>query len=42
VSDDVVRLAKTVVGGEQIQAGQAPARAATKGKQGGLFQWRAH
>jgi pilus assembly protein CpaE len=42
VSEDVARLAKAVVGGEQVQAGQAPARAATKAKSGGLFQWRAH
>ncbi len=42
VSEDVVRLAKAVVGGEQVQPGQAPARAAVKGKNGGLFQWRAH
>jgi pilus assembly protein CpaE len=42
VSEDVVRLAKAVVGGEQIQTGHAPARAAVKGKNGGLFQWRAH
>ncbi len=42
VSEDVVRLAKAVVSGEQVQAGMAPARAAVKGKNGGLFQWRAH
>jgi pilus assembly protein CpaE len=43
VSDDVARLAKAVVGGEQVQTGQAvPVRTAAKGKQGGLFQWRAH
>lgn len=42
VSEDVVRLARAVVGGEQIQAGQVPARAAAKAKNGGLFQWRAH
>jgi pilus assembly protein CpaE len=41
VSDDVARLAKAVVGGEQVQTGQA-VPAAVKGKQGGLFQWRAH
>lgn len=41
VSEDVVRLAKTIVGGEQVQPGQAPARAAQR-KSGGLFQWRAH
>jgi pilus assembly protein CpaE len=41
VSEDVVRLARAVVGGEHVQVGQAPA-AAAKGKQGGLFQWRAH
>ena len=41
VSEDVVRLAKTVVTGEQVQPGQAPARAAQR-KSAGLFQWRAH
>jgi pilus assembly protein CpaE len=41
VSEDVVKLAKTIVGGEQVQPGQAPARAAQR-KSGGLFQWRAH
>jgi pilus assembly protein CpaE len=41
VSDDIVRLAKTVVGGEQVQPGQAPTTAAQR-KSGGLFQWRAH
>jgi pilus assembly protein CpaE len=41
VSEDVVRLAKTIVGGEQVQPGQVPARAAQR-KSGGLFQWRAH
>jgi pilus assembly protein CpaE len=41
VSEDVARLAKTIVGGEQVQPGQAPARAAQR-KSGGLFQWRAH
>ncbi|MEA2676473.1 MAG: pilus assembly protein CpaE [Chloroflexota bacterium] len=41
VSEDVVKLAKTIVGGEQVQPGQAPARAVAR-KSGGLFQWRAH
>jgi pilus assembly protein CpaE len=41
VSEDVVKLAKTIVGGEQVQPGQAPDRAAQR-KSGGLFQWRAH
>jgi pilus assembly protein CpaE len=41
VAEDVVRLTKTIVGGEQVQPGQAPARAAQR-KSGGLFQWRAH
>lgn len=41
VSEDVVRLAKTIVGGEQVQPGQVPARAVQR-KSGGLFQWRAH
>lgn len=41
VSEDLVRLAKTIVGGEQVQPGQAPIRAAAR-KSGGLFQWRAH
>ena len=41
VSEDVARLAKTIVGGEQVQPGQAPQRAAQR-KSGGLFQWRAH
>jgi pilus assembly protein CpaE len=41
VSEDIVKLAKTIVGGEQVQPGQAPARAAQR-KSGGLFQWRAH
>jgi pilus assembly protein CpaE len=41
VSEDLVRLAKTIVGGEQVQPGQAPAPAAQR-KSGGLFQWRAH
>jgi pilus assembly protein CpaE len=39
VSEDVVRLAKAVVGGEQIHVGQMPLGAASKK---GLFQWRAH
>ncbi|MEO8625762.1 MAG: response regulator [Candidatus Limnocylindrales bacterium] len=42
VSEDVARLVKAVVGGEQVQTGEAPARAPVKGKNGGLFQWRAH
>ena len=41
VAEDIVKLAKTIVGGEQVQPGQAPARAAQR-KSGGLFQWRAH
>jgi pilus assembly protein CpaE len=41
VSEDLVRLAKTIVGGDQVQPGQAPALAAQR-KSGGLFQWRAH
>jgi pilus assembly protein CpaE len=41
VSEDVVRLAKTVVNGEQVMAIQAPVRAAQR-KSGGLFQWRTH
>lgn len=41
VSEDVAKLAKTIVGGEQVQPGQAPTRAAQR-KSGGLFQWRAH
>ena len=41
VSEDLVRLAKTIVGGDQVQPGQAPAIAAQR-KSGGLFQWRAH
>jgi pilus assembly protein CpaE len=41
VSEDVVRLTKTIVGGEQVQPGQVPVRAAQR-KSGGLFQWRAH
>jgi len=41
VSEDVVRLAKTIVGGEQVQPGQVLAPAAQR-KSGGLFQWRAH
>jgi pilus assembly protein CpaE len=40
VSEDLVRLAKTIVGGEQAQP-TMPARAAQR-KSGGLFQWRAH
>jgi pilus assembly protein CpaE len=39
VSEDVVRLAKAVVGGEQVDTSQVPLRAATKK---GVFQWRAH
>jgi pilus assembly protein CpaE len=41
VAEDIAKLAKTIVGGEQVQPGQAPARAAQR-KSGGLFQWRAH
>jgi len=41
VSEDVARLAKTVVNGEHAQLTQVPARA-TQRKSGGLFQWRAH
>jgi pilus assembly protein CpaE len=39
VSEDVVRLAKTVVGGEQVQTSGVPLPAANKK---GIFQWRAH
>lgn len=39
VSEDVARLAKTVVGREQVQLGDVPLAAASKK---GLFQWRAH
>ncbi|MEP7158579.1 MAG: AAA family ATPase, partial [Chloroflexota bacterium] len=39
VSEDVVRMAKAVVGGEQIQTGQMPLGAVPKK---GMFQWRAH
>jgi pilus assembly protein CpaE len=41
VSEDVVRLAKTIVSGEHSVPTQAPLRAAQR-KSGGLFQWRAH
>jgi len=41
VSEDVARLAKTIVNGEHAQLTQAPARAAQR-KSGGLFQWRTH
>lgn len=39
VSEDVARMAKTVVGGEQVQLSQVPMQAANKK---GIFQWRAH
>ena len=41
VSEDVARLAKTIVSGELTVPTQAPERAAPR-KSGGLFQWRAH
>jgi pilus assembly protein CpaE len=41
VSEDVVRLARAVVGGEPILTTQALVPAAQR-KAGGLFQWRAH
>ena len=39
VSEDVARLAKTVIGGEQIQTTDVPLRAAPRK---GLFAWRTH
>jgi len=39
VSEDIVRLAKTIVEGEQIQPSQMPLRPVPRK---GLFQWRAH
>jgi pilus assembly protein CpaE len=39
VSEDVARIAKVVVGGEQILTGDVALRAANKK---GIFQWRAH
>jgi pilus assembly protein CpaE len=42
VSEDVARLARTIVGAaEQSQPIEVPARAAQR-RSGGLFQWRAH
>lgn len=40
VSEDIARIAKAVVGGEQIQTGDVPLGRAAPKK--GMFQWRAH